>query len=98
MRLIFEWDASKARENHRKHKVRFEEAKTVFNDPLQLAFPDDLHSEHEERCISIGLSANGRLLIVVHIEREDAAVEETTIRIISCRKATALERKTYEEG
>ncbi|MBI1746521.1 MAG: BrnT family toxin [Acidobacteria bacterium] len=97
MELLFEWDENKARENLKKHKVSFEEVKTVFNDPLLLTFLDEEHSEGEERYISIGTSATSRILLVVHAERE--ATEETLIiRVISCRKATASERRTYEEG
>jgi hypothetical protein len=97
MKLIFEWDANKARENLRKHQVSFEEARTIFNDPLMVVYPDDEHSENEERLISIGLSSTQRLLLVVHVEREET--EETLlIRLISCRKATNMERKTYEEN
>jgi len=81
--LTFEWDEEKAEANLRKHKVGFEEAKTLFNDPFLLTFPDLGHSESEERYISIGTSAKGRALVVIHTEREDH------IRLISCRKATA---------
>jgi uncharacterized protein len=97
MELLFEWDESKARANSRKHKVSFEEAKTVFNDPLLITFPDEYHSDYEERLISIGTSADNRILLVVHTEREQ---DENTviIRLISCRKATASERRVYEEA
>jgi uncharacterized protein len=95
MKLIFEWDANKARSNLNKHKVGFEEAKTLFNDPFLITFPDEYHSKHEERYISIGRSARGRTLLVVHTEhRED---DSLTVRLISCRKATLSERRTYEE-
>jgi len=94
MKLIFEWDARKARANLKKHRVSLEEAKTVFNDPLLLTYPDELHSETEERCISIGYSIQQRLLLVVHTEHETEGA--ILIRIISSRKATAAERKTYE--
>ena len=95
--LIFEWDQRKARVNVRKHKVDFDEARTLFGDPLLITYRDEHHSEVEERYISIGSSARGRVLLVVHTEREET--EGTlTIRIISCRKATASERQTYEEG
>lgn len=94
MKLIFEWDASKARSNLKKHRISFKEAKTVFNDPLLLTYPDDLHSETEERFISIGYSSQRRILLVVHTEQE--AGEEILIRIISSRRATTLERKAYE--
>jgi len=97
MELLFEWDENKARENLKKHKVSFEEAKTVFNDPLLITFPDEEHSEAEDRYISIGTSAPNKVLLVIHTERETA--EDTLmIRLISCRKATASEQKTYEEG
>jgi uncharacterized DUF497 family protein len=97
MELLFEWDENKARENLKKHKVSFEEAKTVFNDPLLITFPDEEHSENEERYISIGTSATSKILLVIHTERE-ASEETLIIRIISCRQATASERRTYEEG
>jgi uncharacterized DUF497 family protein len=97
MDLLFEWDANKARENLRKHKISFEEAKTIFNDPLLLTFPDEEHSQNEERLISIGLSAKSNLLLVVHLEREETPAR-LLIRLISCRKATRLEQKAYEEN
>ena len=97
MELVFEWDEHKARENRRKHKVSFEEAKTVFNDPLLITFPDEYHSEQEERYISIGFSAESRVLLVVHTEREQNQAF-ILIRIINCRKAAASERRVYEEG
>jgi uncharacterized DUF497 family protein len=97
MELLFEWDENKVRENLKKHKVSFEEAKTVFNDPLLITFPDEEHSQTEDRYISIGTSAPNKVLLVIHTERETA--EDTLIiRLISCRKATASEQKTYEEG
>ena len=70
----------------------FDEGKTIFNDPFLLTFPDSDNSENEERYVNIGLSAKGRILILIHTERQDR------IRIISCRKATAHERRYYEEG
>jgi uncharacterized protein len=90
MHLGFEWDEIKARENLRKHRVRFEEAKTIFNDPMLLTFPDTEHSMEEHRSISIGLSIKHALLLVVHTERS------ANVRIISARKATAEEQRTYE--
>jgi uncharacterized protein len=95
MKLIFEWDANKARSNLNKHKVSFEEAKTLFNDPFLITFPDDYHSEYEERFISIGRSAEGRILLIVHTEKSED--NNLTVRLISCRKATPSERRTYEE-
>jgi hypothetical protein len=91
MDFLFEWDEVKARENARKHKVTFEEAVSVFTDPFLLTFPDEKHSETEDRFVSIGRSERERVLLVVHTDRGDA------IRLISCRKATSAERKTYEQ-
>jgi uncharacterized protein len=91
MDFIFEWDEVKARRNARRHKVTFAEAVTVFSDPYLVTFPDEEHSDVEERFISIGRSDRGRILLVVHTDRGDA------IRLISCRKATAAERTTYEQ-
>jgi uncharacterized protein len=96
MELIFEWDTRKARTNLEKHKISFEEAQTIFIDPLLVTFTDELHSEKEERFISIGLSMQERLLLVIHTERDETG-ERIIIRIISCRKATLSERKIYEE-
>jgi uncharacterized DUF497 family protein len=92
MELNFEWDEAKAQENLRKHKVSFEEAKTVFGDPFLWTFPDPHHSDFEDRYLSIGCSSKGRVLVVSHTERRGK------IRIISCRKATVAERRAYEEG
>lgn len=92
MELTFEWDEEKAASNVRKHKASFEEAKTVFDDPFLLTFPDPEHSVSEQRYLSMGTSVRARVLVVVHTERED------NIRIISCRKATSRERRAYEEA
>jgi uncharacterized protein len=94
-KLIFEWNRNKAKKNIVRHKVSFEEAKTVFNDPFLITFPDEYHSENEERFTSIGISSHNRVLLVVHTEHIKAG--KVIIRIISCRKATASERKIYEE-
>ena len=92
VRIAFEWDESKSKENFKKHRVDFMEGKTIFNDPFLFTFPDREHSAREQRYISIGLSAQGRLLILTHTERQGK------IRIISCRKTTLRERRFYEEG
>ena len=92
MTLSFEWDEEKAKANLKNHRVSFEEATTVFSDPFSITIPDPDHSTEEERYIDIGNSDRGRVLVVVYTERE------TTIRIISCRKATPTERRRYEEG
>src|SRR5207244_9373585 len=97
MKLTFEWDERKGRENRKVHKVGFEEAKTVFNDPFLISFPDEVHSGHEERLLSIGTSIRDRVLLVVHTESyEENGV--TMVRIISARKATSSERRVYEEN
>lgn len=94
--LLFEWDEAKSLENLRKHRVSFLEAKTIFNDPLLVSFPDDEHSENEERLISIGLSARNRILLAVHTERAYEG-NALVIRLISCRRATSRERRVYED-
>jgi uncharacterized DUF497 family protein len=88
----FEWDNTKAIKNLRKHQVSFDEAATVFNDPMFITFIDEEHSLDEERYITLGLSNHGRLLIVAHTEREGK------IRIISARKATKKEARFYAEA
>jgi uncharacterized DUF497 family protein len=88
----FEWDADKANRNVEKHHVSFEEAATVFDDPMFITFIDDEHSVDEERYITIGLSRRGRLLILAHVDRKD------TIRIISARRATQKEEQFYAEA
>ena len=96
MELIFEWDENKANFNLKKHKISFEEAKTVFNDPLLFTFLAENHSEIEDRLISIGYSYKQLLLLVVHTEQ--IAENMILIRIISSRKPTARERKIYESS
>jgi hypothetical protein len=99
MNLVFEWDASKAESNLRKHKISFDEAKLIFNDPFLITFADNFHSNTEERFISIGSSpaVPNRLLLVIHTE-EHRRGDELIIRIISCRRATATERRIYEQS
>jgi uncharacterized DUF497 family protein len=93
MALRFSWDPRKAASNLKDHGVSFEEAVTAFGDPLSLTIPDPSHSESEDRFVLLGLSANSRLLVVVHAERGD-----DEIRIISARLASRRERTQYEEG
>jgi hypothetical protein len=95
MPLIFEWDENKAKSNVRKHKITFEEAKTVFNDPFLITFPDEQNSQDEKRFISIGATNVKRVLLVVHTENEMNG-NDILIRIISCRKPTVAERRFYE--
>ncbi|MGH7137895.1 MAG: BrnT family toxin [Pirellulales bacterium] len=92
MPLEFEWDSRKAQRNRQKHGVSFEEASTVFSDPLSVTIDDPLHSDEEDRFIILGESSRRRLLVVSFTERE------ARIRIISARVATRRERKDYEEG
>lgn len=92
MGLLFEWDEEKAKKNRSKHGVSFEEASTVFADALAVTIADPLHSEEEDRFISIGESERMRLLVVSFTDREDR------IRIISARFASRRERKRYEEA
>ena len=92
MALSFEWDKNKAKSNLVKHGVSFEEASTVFGDPLSLTVPDPSHSQAEDRFIILGHSHQRKLLVVVHTERGD------NIRVISARRASRKERKTYEES
>lgn len=89
--MVYEWNVAKARANIQKHGVSFDEAATVFLDPLALTFPDPAHSREEEREITIGLSGRRQVIFVSHSERGGR------IRIISARKATRRERKQYEE-
>jgi uncharacterized protein len=91
MALEFEWDPGKARLNLKEHRVSFDEAATVFRDPLSITIADPDHSDSEDRYIDIGMSHRGRLIVVSYTERKDK------IRIISARRATRTERKSYEE-
>lgn len=91
MKPNFDWDAKKATINLKKHKVSFEEATTVFSDPLSITIYDPDHSMDEDRFIDIGRSENGRVLVVVYTE------DVAAIRIISCRIANPKERKRYED-
>jgi uncharacterized DUF497 family protein len=90
--MQFEWNVGKAERNLSKHGVSFEEAKTVFDDPLYLDFYDPDHSEDEERYLIVGESHRGRLLIVSYTERNGV------MRLISSRAVTRTEREAYEEG
>ena len=89
--LRFEWDERKATANAKKHGVSFEEARSVFFDERARLIDDPDHSEDEERYILLGLSSSLRLLLVCHCYRTGGNV----IRIISARKATAREPKSY---
>ena len=88
--MKFDWDPKKADANLAKHGVSFEDASTVFADPLAGTIADPLHSESETRFITMGRSAAGTLAVVVHADRDER------IRIISARSATSAERERYE--
>lgn len=90
--MIYEWNADKATANARKHGVSFEEAQTVFLDPLAESFDDPDHSANERRFITIGMSTQPRLLFVAHADRG-----EDRIRIISARPATRGETYAHQE-
>ena len=91
--IRFEWDEKKNLLNRTKHRVWFEEAQSVFDDPHARVFFDSDHSDHEDRFIIIGQDSATRLLIVVHCYRQ----ADEAVRILSARKATRKEAKTYEE-
>lgn len=90
--MPFEWDSEKAASNLGKHGVSFQEASTVFGDPLATTVVDPDHSVHEERWLTTGLSRRQRVVIVWHTNRG------YTVRIIGARLATPNERRTYESG
>lgn len=89
--MKFEWDDTKAASNFGKHGVSFQEASTAFGDPFAGTFPDPDHSQGEERWLTVGVSVDGRLLVVAHTEHD------VTFRIISARVATTHERNCYEQ-
>ncbi|MDR4505949.1 MAG: BrnT family toxin [Candidatus Scalindua sp.] len=90
--MEFEWDKKKAASNEIKHGVSFQEAGTIFGDPLALTYNDPDHSINENRYITFGISRLGKNLVVSHTERGDKT------RIISARQMTKNERTIYEEG
>jgi len=91
--INFEWHTPKAQSNLRRHGVSFDEARTVFGDPLSITILDVEHSANEERQFIVGMSDVNRLLMVVHSERD----EDEVVRIISARLATRCERMKYAE-
>ena len=93
----FEWDPNKAVANRGKHGVGFEQAATVFKDPLAVSIYDEDHSDQEERWITLGKADNGQLLVVIHTHQEISPAE-ATIRLISARPATPHEQRNYEQG
>ena len=91
--MKFEWNPAKAANNIKKHGVSFDEAITVFKDPLAFIFDDTTHSEEEHREIIIGMSALRRMILVCFVERH-----EDVVRLINARPATRQEIKDYEEN
>ena len=89
--MRFSWDEKKAASNLSKHGISFEEAATVFGDPLSDTFPDPDHSLEEHRFVIIGSSESGKILVVAHTD------DGEFVRIISAREVTHGERKSYEE-
>ena len=90
--MTYEWDLEKADANLRKHRVSFQEAASIFLDPLALTFCDPDHSDQEDREITIAVSVKQRVLFVSHCTRDDR------IRLISARRATAKEAEQYAKG
>jgi len=88
--MRFEWDGTKASSNLKKHRVSFDEAVTVFYDPLAATFADPGHSDDESRLVTVGYSARRRLLVVCHVERGGI------VRLINARRATPRERRRHE--
>jgi hypothetical protein len=91
MGYTFEWDPRKAASNIKKHGISFDEASTVFGDPLSLLMADPSHSEEEQRFLVLGMSVQARLLVVAFAERPPRT------RLISARPATRQERNRYEQ-
>ncbi len=90
-RLTFEFDPAKAASNVKKHGVSFDEATTVFDDPLSSTLHDDQHSDDEDRLVTVGLSSRQRLLFILYTETD------SRIRLIGARPVTATERRQYEQ-
>jgi hypothetical protein len=93
VKLSFEWDPAKAASNYSKHRISFEEASSVFFDPLALIFADPNHSFEEQREIIIGLSSRRRLLLVSFKQ-----VDSSRVRIISARQTTRHEKNDYQDN
>jgi hypothetical protein len=88
--MRFEWNREKAVENFKKHGISFDEAVSIFFDPLAATFDDPDHSLGERRLITIGYSSQDRLVAVCHTERKGS------VRLISARRATKREKKRHE--
>ncbi|MDX1653862.1 MAG: BrnT family toxin [Candidatus Competibacteraceae bacterium] len=93
----FEWNPAKAASNRRKHGVTFEQAATVFLDPLMVSAANQEHSEHEERWLTLGYGRDIGLLVVIHTY-QDIDIDVARVRIISARPATKHEQRQYGEN
>ena len=89
--MDIEWDPEKAKSNYQKHKVHIADAESVLYDTMALTI-EDQDIDGEKRFVTIGTASTGRIVIVVYTYRDNS------IRLISARKATASERRYYEEG
>lgn len=90
--MEYDWDFEKAKINLKKHDISFQEAASVFGDPLALTFNDPDHSIGEYRLLTFGMTKTGKWVIVSHTETQN------TVRIISARTMNKQERKIYEQG
>jgi uncharacterized protein len=95
--VTYEWNETKAASNELKHGVGFSESSSVFDDPLSVSIPDPEHSTEEERWMTVGVSAMGRLLVVVHT-RSYLDSSNEVIRLISAGRGTSRESRVYTEG
>lgn len=93
MHYNLEWDPNKAKQNVKKHGIAFDAVAGVFLDPRAITIFDSMHSGNEDRWITLGLCADGKLIVLCHTFKESA--EKASIRIISARKATKAEAKQY---
>jgi uncharacterized protein len=96
-RYHFEWDTAKAYANLKKHNVSFDEAMSVFLDPLAMTRFDEEHSVNEERWVTLGHAQNGKLLLIIHTFTATTS-DSALIRIISARYPTMREQQQYENG
>ena len=94
MQYNFEWDPTKAKSNFRKHKISFERASEIFLDPSMLSVFDETHNTNEDRWITLGKDRNNVTIVVVHTFREINS-DNSTVRLISARRATRQEDKQY---
>jgi uncharacterized DUF497 family protein len=97
VQIEFDWDSDKATSNMAKHGIRFEEAMTVFRDPLGRSMLDTDHDADEERWVTLGQASTGNLLLVVHTWA-DINPDRGAVRIVSARRPTRNEARQYREN